>query len=125
MCEKWYNLKQLMCMKKLKKLVLKKETIVNLSVFEQSRIKGGTGTIDRYLTGTLSHFEVANCINGYGNSDPSYCISCTGNENTCDCTSPSPSPTGFCYSANEYWTCGPGMLSYNCNTNEAYTFCCF
>ncbi len=35
-------------MKKLKKLVLKKETITNLSSFEQNRIKGGTGTIDRY-----------------------------------------------------------------------------
>ncbi len=75
-------------MKKLKKLVLKKETIANLSAFEQSIIKGGTGTIDRYLTGTLSHFKIANCINGYAASDPSYFVSCTGNEITCDCTSP-------------------------------------
>jgi len=112
-------------MKKLKKLVLKKETITNLSSFEQNRIKGGTGTIDRYLTGTLSHFDPANCINGLTDSDPSYCISCTGNENSCDCTDPTTSPTGVCYSADENWTCGPGMLSYNCNTNEAYSFCCF
>lgn len=61
----------------MKKLVLKKEIIASLTASEQANVKGGTATgwdcVNRYLTGTLSHFDPANCINGYGNTDDSYC----------------------------------------------------
>ena len=75
--------------KKLKKLVLKKETISNLSNFEQSRIVGGydAGTWDyfeEYMTGVISHFNHNDCINGHKNTDKSFCF-CTNNQNTCQC----------------------------------------
>ncbi|MDR1339527.1 MAG: class I lanthipeptide [Prevotellaceae bacterium] len=71
--------------KKIKKLVLRKETITNLSGFEQSRIKGGVDSwdyINQYVTTMMSHYDPANCINGYNASDRSYCY-CTNGQNTC------------------------------------------
>ncbi len=34
-------------------------------------------------------------------------------------------PTGVCILLMKIGSCGPGMLSYNCNTNEAYSFVAF
>jgi hypothetical protein len=70
---------------KLNKLVLKKETISVLNDYSLSRIKGGDGwttwdKINEYLAGTLSHYDVANCINGYAGSGDSYCV-CNGTGN--------------------------------------------
>jgi hypothetical protein len=74
--------------KKLKKLVLKKEVITNLSDSEQSKVKGGGDTqgfwcyTAEYITYINSYIEPANCIGGYANSEISYCY-CTNGDNTC------------------------------------------
>jgi len=90
--------------KKLKKLVLKKETIVNLSNFEQNGLRGGdTGdwicAINQYLTYTLSHYDPANCINGYAGTDNNSYCRC--DQETDDC----PTKKGF--------TCQDGYISCN------------
>ncbi len=109
--------------KKLKKLVLNKETIANLSFSEQSRLKGGSDgavceTINRYLTGTISHYEPADCINGYGGTDLSYCY-CTNGQQTCDtCNQP-----GCNDESGAAFTCTNDIFEGGCAYTQDYEVC--
>jgi len=62
--------------KKVKKLVLKKETISNLSTADQNRIIGGDWIceLDRLICGTNSHFAPEQCALNCAGTVPSYCI---------------------------------------------------
>jgi natural product precursor len=72
-------------MKKLKKLVLKKETVSVLNDFSLSRIKGGDtwGYLYWYATLLNSHMYPGECMKGHLASDNSYCY-CTNGDNTCN-----------------------------------------
>jgi hypothetical protein len=79
-------------MKKLRKLMLKKETMATLNDYSQSRIIGGDYTLDylrktldyigEYAAGMNSHYNPGDCIKGYVGTDYSYC-QCETNANTC------------------------------------------
>ncbi len=93
-------------MKKLKKLVLKKESVINLDSKQLNEVKGGI--IGTYLDCTVScdiRCEIAS-------REPACSMNCVSD----NCTA-------GCYSANEVWTCGPGVWTYNCNTDFATCNC--
>jgi hypothetical protein len=93
-------------MKKLKKLVLKKETISVLNDYSQSMIKGGyDGSwiyFDKFITGFMSFPEITICQNAYLQSDYTFCactLSCNGSCNvTCE------------------FTCNQNSCAYSCET---------
>jgi hypothetical protein len=116
---------------KIKKLVLKKETISVLDDYSQSGIKGGgfTDYLAEYMTGLVSHHDPNDCINGYLNSNYSFCY-CTNGQNTCEtcagqntCANTCPntcanscicSGNQFCYTNKNEFTCNncPNTVGY-------------
>ena len=89
-------------MKKIKKLLLKKEIITNLSPIEMNGLKGGEGTFYDCFTNTPACNEnyTTNCTGGGGSTSNCYSYGCSAAcTNACSntCTNPYTSAcTGNC-----------------------------
>jgi hypothetical protein len=99
--------------KKVKSLVLKKETIMNLSGFEQNRVKGGDFLeyVHQYVTGMESNRDPAICAINFAASEVSFCY-CTNGQNTCNC--PLDACTYTCHTAydgGEATNCAPCLTN--------------
>ena len=90
--------------KKLRKLVLKKETISVLNDYSQSKIKGGGACPTRLITGYVSHQEVGDCVYHHANSDQTFCI-CESDTHPAisDCCGTGPCTTNPCGNSAVYY----------------------